>query len=110
PVAGVIMARVWSRGLLVLEFGGMRSDYGSPWPVSPEIAGWEIHLVDACGRVFRCYGGPDSSIDDDLDRLRARIHGAGAQIQTPVVRTQSTPAPVEGALAAQVARLMARAS
>jgi hypothetical protein len=40
------------------------------------MAGWEIHLVTASGDVFRCYGGPASSADDDLARLRTRIQGA----------------------------------
>jgi hypothetical protein len=109
PVAGVIMARVWSRGLLVLEFGSMGREYGSAWPVSPEIAGWEIHVVDASGQILRCYGGPEGLIDDDVARLSSRVLGATAPAAS--TRVEARPADrAESPLAAAAARLLAQAS
>jgi hypothetical protein len=75
-VSDAIMVRGWSKGHLVIAFGEARRDYGPSWGLGPALAGWEIHLVTATGEVLRCYGGPGSSADDDLARLRTRIQGA----------------------------------
>jgi hypothetical protein len=69
----VVMVRVWSRGRLVLASGETRREYGPAWALGPAMAGWEIHVVDTSGGVVRCYGGPGTSIDDDLARLQTRI-------------------------------------
>jgi hypothetical protein len=105
------MARVWSRGLLVLEFGSMRREYGPSWPVSPEIAGWEIHLVDASGQILRCYGGPEGLVSEDVDRLRARVLGpTAAASRVEVERPAVVVVVVESTLATQAARILAQAS
>lgn len=70
-IADIVMVRGWSRSRLVLSYGEMRPAYGSAWPAGPAVAGWEIHLVDASGRVVRCLGTPGTSLDAEL----ARLHG-----------------------------------
>lgn len=69
----VVMARAWSKGHLVVAFGETRREYGPAWALGPGMAGWEIHLVDSTGGIVRCYGGPGTQVDDDLDRLRTRL-------------------------------------
>jgi hypothetical protein len=75
-VSEAIMVRGWSRSQIVIAFGDARPDHGPSWGLGPALAGWEIHLVTATGEVFRCYGGPGSSADDELARLRSRFQGA----------------------------------
>jgi hypothetical protein len=77
----VVMARGWSRGHLILSFGESRPIYGTSWPLGPNVAGWEIHLVDAGGRVVRCYGAPGSSLDSELARLHSRLQAAAALLR-----------------------------
>jgi hypothetical protein len=71
----VVAVRAWSKGHLMLTFGGSRREYGHSWALSPAMAGWEINFVTATGDILRCYGAPGSSANDDLSRLRARLHG-----------------------------------
>jgi hypothetical protein len=73
PAHRVVMARGWSRGRLLLSYGEMRREYGTSWPLGPNLAGWEVHLVDASGAVYRCYGAPHTDQSADLERLHTRL-------------------------------------
>jgi hypothetical protein len=69
----VVMARCWSGGRQVVSLGSPRPVYGPFWPLGPNVAGWEIHLVSAEGATLRCYGAPGTSLGDELARLESRI-------------------------------------
>jgi hypothetical protein len=69
----VVMARCWSGGRQIVSLGEPRPVYGPFWPLGPNVAGWEIHVVSAGGETVRCYGAPGTSLDDDLARLESRI-------------------------------------
>lgn len=72
----VVMARGWSRGHLVLSFGAMRPAYVRCGPFPMSDSGWEIHLVEASGRLVRLRGLPGAVLDDDLLRLHYRLREA----------------------------------
>jgi hypothetical protein len=74
--ADVVMARGWARGRLTVAYGETRRAYGPAWALGPAMAGWEIHVVTASGKVVRCYGAPGSVADEGLVRLRERIQSA----------------------------------
>jgi hypothetical protein len=73
PTHRVVMARGWSRGHLLLSYGEMRREYNMAWPLGANLAGWEIHLVDAAGNTYRCYGAPNTSLTAEIERLHARL-------------------------------------
>lgn len=69
----LVMARAFTGGRCAVSFGEARREFGQTWPLGPEVAGWEIHLVDVTGTITRCYGTPGSRLDLDIERLRRRI-------------------------------------
>jgi hypothetical protein len=81
--AQIVMARGWSGGRLLVSIGKSRHEYGPAWPLGPNIAGWEIHLVNTAGDTVRCYGAPGALLDADLLRLQTTI-GRARQPRTRV--------------------------
>ena len=73
PAHRIVVARGWSRGHLLLSFGEMRREYGTSWPLGPNLAGWEIHLVDSAGVTYRCYGPPQVTLATEIERLHSRL-------------------------------------
>ncbi|HET6876036.1 MAG TPA: hypothetical protein VFH38_00750 [Jatrophihabitans sp.] len=76
PTADLVMARAFTSGRCAVSFGEARREFGQTWPLGPEVAGWEVHLVDVSGTITRCYGMPGSQLDLDVERLRRRIEQA----------------------------------
>ncbi len=72
-VADVAMVRAWSGGRLLLDFGKAGRGGGLAWPMGPNLAGWELHLVTTRGESIRCYGAPRTTCDAELAALESQL-------------------------------------
>jgi hypothetical protein len=73
PISHIAMARGWSGGRLVLASGRARDDFGPPWPLGPNLAGWELHIGTLTGESIRCYGTPGATLDSELSALQDQL-------------------------------------
>ncbi|HEV7205253.1 MAG TPA: hypothetical protein VGN18_11625 [Jatrophihabitans sp.] len=74
--ADLVTVRAWSQGRLAYAIGETRRDYGSWIPQDAAVAGWEIYLVTASGRIMHLLGEPGTDIDRELARLDDRVRVA----------------------------------
>jgi hypothetical protein len=72
-ITDVAMVRGWSGGLLLLDYGTPVRGGGLAWPMGPNLAGWELHLVTKQGDSIRCYGAPRTTCDAELAALAAQL-------------------------------------
>jgi hypothetical protein len=85
PLADVRSMRVWVRGRAVATIGDA-ADFSDAfrYPLSGELAGWELEITTANGGVVRCYGALGSEIQLDLARLRRALLATTPPVPAPI--------------------------
>jgi hypothetical protein len=84
PLADVRSMSVWVRGRAVATVGDP-AELSAPfcYPLSGELAGWELEITTTNGGVVRCYGALGSEIQLDLARLRRALLAATSPVPAP---------------------------